>query len=234
MKLQIHPSIIELFPSVKLGLVVGRDINNPPKSPEDVIAAMRQVEKKLMMSCPTTEELTKHPTIDDWCKAYRTFGFKPNQHRSSVEALCRRVIQAKGFPEISTVVDIYNTLSVKHMMPIGGDDIDCVYGDIVLTIADGTEHFVMLGEKVGKIKKGEVVYKDDKEVLCRSWNYREAEKSKITEATKNLVLVCEGLEHTSKEDLEAALTELKNTLEKHCKGSYKLFFLDQDNVEASF
>jgi lysyl-tRNA synthetase class 2 len=87
---------------------------------------------------------------------------------------------------------------------------------------------------VEAIKKGEVVYRDDKEVLCRSWNYREAEKSKITEQTKNLLLVCEALVHTSQEALEEALVDLKNMLEKHCEGTYETFFLNKDNLEASF
>jgi lysyl-tRNA synthetase class 2 len=77
-----------------------------------------------------------------------------------------------------------------------------------------------------------VIYRDDKEVLCRSWNYRECEKTKITPSTKNVCLVLEGLEHTNKDELHAAISNLKELLQKYCQGSYQEFFLDRNLVEA--
>jgi len=100
-------------------------------------------------------------------------------------------------------------------------------------IADGSELFIMLGtDKPEPIKKGEVIYRDDKEVLCRSWNYRECEKTKITPSTKNVCLVLEGLEHTNTDELHAAISNLKELLQKYCQGSYQEFFLDKNLVEA--
>lgn len=223
-----------MFPHVKLGVLVCRGLRNEEMAPDEVVAWMRQTEQKLAASCGSVEELTARERIVDWREAYRRFGFKPNQHRSSVEALCRRVVQGKELPQISTLVDVYNTISVKHMVPVGGDDIDRVDGDIILAVADGTESFVMLGEKTKPIKKGEVIYRDDRDVLCRSWNYRESEKSKITEKTTNLCLVIEGLEHTTWEVLEEALQDMQEMLESHCGGAYKQFFLDKNRLEAEF
>ncbi len=92
----------------------------------------------------------------------------------------------------------------------------------------------MLGtDKPEPIKKGEVIYRDDKEVLCRSWNYRECEKTKITPATKNVCLVLEGLEHTASEETHQAIAELKHLLQKYCHGSYQEFFLDKNTLEAA-
>src|SRR5690349_11841921 len=115
MKLRIDSEIVALFPHVKLGVLVGKGMNNPEKTPEEVTAWMRQTEQNFAAQYPTMEDLTGQAKIVDWREAYRKFGFKPSQHRSSVEALCRRVAQGKELPQISTVVDIYNTISVKHM-----------------------------------------------------------------------------------------------------------------------
>jgi lysyl-tRNA synthetase class 2 len=92
----------------------------------------------------------------------------------------------------------------------------------------------MLGtDKPEPIKKGEVIYRDDKEVLCRSWNYRECEKTKITPSTKNVCLVLEGLEHTKTDELHAAIAHLKQLLHKYCQGSYQEHFLNKETTEAS-
>jgi len=234
MKLRIRPDIIALFPHAKLGVLVCRGVRNVEKSPDELIIWMRETERDLSTHYATVDSLTGDAKIVDWREAYRKFGFKPGQHRCSVEALCRRVLQGKGLPVISAVVDIYNTISVKHVVPVGGDDIDRVVGDIVLTLADGSERFVMLGDKVEPIKKGEVIYRDDEEVLCRSWNYRESEKSKITPETSNLCLVVEGLEHTGMPVLMAVVQDLRTAMEKYCGGSYEAFFLEKDNLDATF
>ena len=81
---------------------------------------------------------------------------------------------------INNIVDIYNYVSIKHMTPMGGDDLDKVDGNITLKFAEGTEEFKELNsDEIKNPKQGEVVYCDDKEVLCRRWNWRECDKSKM-------------------------------------------------------
>ena len=66
----------------------------------------------------------------------------------------------------------------------------------------GAQHPELNSEETKNPKEGEVVYIDDKEVLCRRWNWRECDKSKMTEETTNVALVVEGLPPTSKEEVE--------------------------------
>jgi DNA/RNA-binding domain of Phe-tRNA-synthetase-like protein len=231
MPFRIDPSIISQFPAVKVGVLVCKGLDNHGKFPE-IAALLRTTEEEIEQKY-TVETLITLPKIADWREAYRKFGFSPSSHRSSVEALLRRVVQGKQLPSINPIVDLYNIISIKHILAAGGDDLDKVEGEIALTIADGTERFVMLGtDKPEPIKKGEVIYRDDQEVLCRSWNYRECEKTKITENTQNVCLVLEGLEHTSSEEIQSAIAELKQLLEKYCKGSYQEFFLDKNHLEV--
>ena len=233
MKFSIDPAIIELFPEVKVGLLVVKGFDNQ-KNEEKTASSLRQTEEAIRGKY-TLEELSTLPKVADWKEAYRKFGFKSSSHRSSVEALLRRILQGKELPSINLLVDLYNLISVKHALPVGCDDLDQVDGNITLTIADGTENFIMLGaEKPEEIKKGEVIYRDDKEVLCRSWNYRECDKTKITEKTKNVCLVLEGLSHTSEEEIMRALSELRILLSTYCQADFKGFFLHSGQLEAFF
>ncbi len=222
-----------MFPDVKIGVLIAREIDNEVQSGE-IPLLLRRAEEEIRKKYEL-EQLAALPKIADWREAYRKFGFKPSSHRSSVEALLRRILQGKELPSINALVDLYNLISIQHVLPAGGDDLDQVEGGITLTIADGTERFVMLGaDKAEEIKKGEVIYRDDLEVLCRSWNYRECEKSKITEKTKNVCLVLEGLEHTSNEEISQALSELKMLVGSFCRGNAQEFLLDKDQLEAVF
>lgn len=228
----IDPAITAAYPHAKMGVLICKGLSNEGSYPE-IESLLRATEEEVRQKY-TVEGLATLPKIADWREAYRKFGFSPSAHRSSVEALLRRVLQGKQLPSISPIVDLYNIVSIKYVLAAGGDDLDKVEGGITLTIADGSELFIMLGtDKPEPIKKGEVIYRDDKEVLCRSWNYRECEKTKITPATKNVCLVLEGLEHTNIDELHAAISTLKQLLQKYCQGSYQEFFLDKNLVEAS-
>jgi lysyl-tRNA synthetase class 2 len=81
--------------------------------------------------------------------------------------------------------------------------------------------------------EGEVVYADDKEVLCRRWNWRESDKSKMTEEIKHAVLVVEGLPPASKEEVETAAQELKGLIERHCGGEASVHLLNKEKAELS-
>ena len=231
MKFSIDPAMIGLFPNVKIGLLVITNVDNQ-KVTTEISSLLRQAEQAIREKY-TTEQLTTLPKIADWREAYRKFGFKPSSHRSSIEALLRRILQGKELPSINPLVDLYNLISIKHLLPAGGDDLEQAEGNIALTIAEGTEHFVMLGsDKPEEIKKGEVIYRDEKEVLCRSWNYRECDKTKITETTKTVCLVLEGLEHTSKEEILSALSELRTLISHYCQGNFQEFFIDKGQLGA--
>ncbi len=231
MKLMISDAVAEQFPDVKLGVIVAKGIDNSTKS-DELSAALAQVvlDVRAKMGDKVLSDL---PKIKDWREAYSAFGGKPKKYKCSVEALLKRVQAGEDLPCINSLVDCYNIVSIRHLLPVGGDDLDHVSGDIVLGIADGTEEFIQLGSsEVDHPKEGEVVYKDDTGVLCRRWNWREGERTKMSESTVNSTLVLEGLKSTSREDIEIAAAELKMLVEKYCGGSLDVFYLDKDCREV--
>jgi len=216
MKFEINQQIFEKFPGLNLGVVIVKNIDNTGED-SGVITFLREHEKNAAEKFETTETLSQNPKIAPWRAAYSSFGAKPKKYKCSVEALMRRAIKGEQLQHISKIVDLYNALSLKHILPMGGDDIDNIDGNVVLKIADGTEKFVpLLSEEVENPHEGEVVYSDDKDVLCRRWNWRECDKSKMTEATKNVILYAEGLPPVTREEVETAVGELGEMVKKHC------------------
>ncbi|MBW3004790.1 hypothetical protein KY310_03080 [Candidatus Woesearchaeota archaeon] len=231
MKFKIDSQIIEKFPGVNIGLVIVKGIDNAGKN-EEINQVLRSAEAEARSKLQL-ESLTTNPRIDAWRKAYASFGSKPKTYKNSVEALLRRVLKNDELPDISKIVNIYNLMSLKHIVPAGGDDIDHIEGDIRLTIAQGGEPFTLLGNRQKETAEpGEVIYRDDKEVLCRRWNWRECDKSKMTEETKNVTLVVEGLPPVTKEEIDQIIKELAELVQKYCGGEAKTVILNKENPEV--
>jgi len=150
------------------------------------------------------------PPLDDerieaWRAAYRAFGAKPQRTRPSVDALIRRM----PLPEINLVVDAYNAVSVRHGLPIGGEDLRRYQGTARLVRAAGDERSE---EALGDPEIGEVVWRDDAGVTCRRWNWRQCVRTRITEETVDALFLLERLEPLSLDELRAAGDDLAGML----------------------
>jgi DNA/RNA-binding domain of Phe-tRNA-synthetase-like protein len=229
MKFVIDKQISEKFPDLNIGLIIVKDMDNTGVN-QEVLDLIKQKEEEIKEKFDK-ETLSENSKIKVWREAYTSFGAKPKKYKCSVENLYRMILDDISLEHINKIVDIYNYISIKHMVPVGGDDIDKVEGDIKLRFANGTETFVQLNsDEVKNPKEGEVIYQDDKEVLCRRWNWRECDKSKMTEETKNVTLVVEGL-NVSKEEISSIINELASMVEKYCGGSVETEILNNDKNE---
>ena len=188
MKFKIDSKIFEKFPDLNIGIVTANGIDNKGNN-ENILNLIKEKVQEIKANF-NTETLSQNPKIDAWRKAYSSFGAKPKKYKCSVENLYRMILEGIELRHINKVVDIYNYISIKNIIPVGGDDTDKIDGNITLKFAQGDEPFTELNsEETKNPKEGEVVYVDDKEVLCRRWNWRECDKSKMTEETKNVALV---------------------------------------------
>lgn len=104
--------------------------------------------------------VSEHPHVASWREAYRAFGVKVKQYPSSIENLLKRVMKGEELRHINPLVDLYNVVSLQHLIPVGGEDIDALLGGLWLRIAGENESAVyLLGDKEAKPPKpGEVIY----------------------------------------------------------------------------
>lgn len=221
MKLQVHPDIFQQFPGAVLGVVVAHGIDVTGEQAE-LMAQLHAAETRVRESlCGAT--ITEHPHITPWREAYRRFGAKPKDHPSSIENLVRRVLKGEELRHINTLVDLYNLVSLKYLVPVGGEDLDQIVGDVWLTFAGQAEPAVrMLGELEARAPKpGEVLYKDNAGAICRRWNWKEADRTKMTEATRNVFLVIERLPPVEIAIVEAATRELAELVAHWCGGDIR-------------
>ena len=187
----IDERLFSLFPALQVGVVVCEidNIRYGEDGLEDVVDDLT-----VHFSFERPQD---HPNIKAWREAYKKMGISLSKYPSSLESLLRRALKGGPFPRINPIVDLYNALSLKYLVPIGGHAMNAVDGDIRLTFADGTESFVPMdmGEQEA-VDKGEVIYKDDRDALTRRWIWKHSNKDRIESETTCALLtvhVMDGL-----------------------------------------
>lgn len=226
MEFSVNPKVFELFPDLIWGVVLAKGVDNSGENSE-ITQLLRGVEAQIRKDF-VEGQLGIDPRIIVWRQAYKKFGCDPHDYRSSIEALVRRVIKGGSIRHINTLVDLYNDISLKYAVPVGGEDLAKVKGGIELTLAVGNEPFIPLGEDTVEYPEvGEVIYKDILGVLCRRFNWREGERTKLTEETKDVILVIEGLPPAGREAIQQATSELAGLVEKYTGGKTETAVVDR-------
>ncbi|MEU6192451.1 phenylalanine--tRNA ligase beta subunit-related protein [Streptomyces sp. NPDC047061] len=162
------------------------------------------------------------PHMAAWRAAYTAFGSKPSRTRNSAEALAKRALADGGLPRINLLVDLYNAISVAHLIPVGGEDLGLIRGGMRLVRATGEEDFVTVAggeEVVEHPDAGEVVWCDDAGVTCRRWNWRQGPRTRLTERTASAVFLLESLAPMPVPEVASAGAELAELLEKFSPGA---------------
>ena len=231
MKLTIRPEVLALFPDAIVGIAAATQIRNSGEDPADA-ADLRRAEAEVparFSGVPPAE----HPRIAAWREAYRRFGAKPKDNPSSIENLARRVLKGWQVPHVNRLVDIYNAISLETLLPAGGEDLDAIDGDVELTLAGENEPPVrLLGDPEARPPKpGEVIYRDRAGAICRRWNWKEADRTTLTEATSRAILVVEGLPPATREEVSAAVEELARRVRERCGATVVTAILDRDRPE---
>ncbi|MCV9999311.1 B3/4 domain-containing protein [Pararhizobium sp. YC-54] len=159
--------------------------------------------------------------LASWADVYAKFGAKPNRTPCSAQALRKRVEKDGQIPAINPLVDLYNAVSLRYAIPVGGENFEAYVGNPRLTVADGTEEFdtVMNGERViENPAKGEVVWRDDHGVTCRRWNWRQGTRTRLDAVGGRMWFILESLGTMSEEALDGAADMLVGGLRQLAPG----------------
>lgn len=185
----IAPEIYALRPDFAALSILVTGARNGPSDPYGA--------KQLRLACEAQEPEWAEAHLDAWRGAYHAFGAKPQRTPCSVEALRKRAQRDGTLPPVNAVVDLYNAISLRYALPIGGEDADAYAGTPRLVVAQGGEAFdtVQNGEpKTEMIDPGEVIWRDDQGATCRRWNWRQGVRTRITDDSTAMWFILECLD----------------------------------------
>ncbi|MBK5254228.1 MAG: B3/4 domain-containing protein [Peptostreptococcaceae bacterium] len=232
-KFIIADEMFEMFPDLQIGILVCEGISNeydelnPESSYETKIRESEKTAKKHL----TESVFSENQVVKCWREAFQKFKTKKGA-RCSIEALLKRIEKENHLGTINPLVDIYNIISLQYGIPCGGEDIDNIEGDILLTKAVGVESFITLGsDKSEPPYEGEVIYKDDEGAICRCWNWREGKRTMLTEDTKNAFMCLEQVDATRMFELKEALDILRQQIESKLGAKCRIEILNSEKKE---
>lgn len=216
----IQDAVFEMFPQLFRGIVIAKDLTLSEHNPRiATFLADTTVQRRTQ-----GRDILNAPGVTEWDEAHKRFGSNPKKYPPSIRSLLHRVLSDKPLPYINDAVALFNAISLKYILPCGGDDLDVIAGDLCLGLASGEERFVPLGAtETEHPESKEVIYydTDDLKVMCRRWNWRNGSQTKITTATRNILINIDGLGDSFRPTVEEATKELAQWLRTECQGSAK-------------
>jgi DNA/RNA-binding domain of Phe-tRNA-synthetase-like protein len=219
----VDQGIFEKFPNFKRGLIIVSHVENGLSNP----AISKMLDDQIQAR--TGVNLIDHEYVKAWDQVYTNLAVNPNKFPPSIKSLLKRVAKSGGFPFINSIVALFNYVSIKYLIPCGGDDTDKIVGNLRLGISKGDEIFVPLGSEAAETPvPGEVIYFDDKalNVMCRRWNWRNGDFTKIQESTTKLVINIDGIDPVPRSLIEEARDELALLLTQQCRAKLSTDLLD--------
>jgi DNA/RNA-binding domain of Phe-tRNA-synthetase-like protein len=225
--------ITSAFPDYRVAAVVAEGLTIAPERPAALDALIAAREEAARARWGGTE-LAQIPGVAAWRAAYKGFGIKQTRYRSSVERLVKNVLAGRSLARVNAFVDLYNAVSLAHVLPLGADDLDRVTPPLSFRYARVGDSFVDMadsesGEEPEAPKAGEVVYADADHVLCRRWNWRQDARSLITPATTRGIVT---LQANGAGDVAVAAADLVDLIEKFCGGPCRVAILDRARPSA--
>jgi len=198
-----NQEVVERFPelAVCLGVVKGITVERTNPKIEELKAQIIEEARRIHQ----LEGLKNNPVV----RAYRDFYWKlnidPTKIRPSGEALLRRILRGKPLPTISTVVDAYNLASLKTIIPLSGFDLKLLNPPLQIRFSKENEKFQGIGMVTPiMLKSNMLVLADKTRILC-VYPYRDADATKITQETREVVIVGYGAPGITEDQLKNAV-----------------------------
>lgn len=231
MKFKIDQPVFEILPNLAIAIPVIRGFDNTKEAAE-ALGLLRGAEANLRQT-QSLDSFWKDIRVTAYVDAFRTFGTDPEIRRPTHIALAIRVLEGGELPDINPIVNIYNAMSIKYLTPFGGENLDVLKGDFRLFIAKGGETwFPIGGDKSKPAIAGELVWGDDVDLSTRALNWRQCDRTKMTDATTNGFFIMDGFTGINRDVMEEASAEFMKEAKRLCGGLTCIFWLDAARQES--
>ncbi len=216
----IGPAVAEKYPSITIGIAVIKNVkinkNNAELSKkfDEFIHSQENL---------TTEILGTYPEVKSYRQLYKEMGVDWHSRRPSPEALLRRVAQKKNLYRINDCVDAYNLVVMKNRISVGAFDLDKIKFPTILKFPQEGDEILLHGDnEPTKYKPMELAYCDQTGGYNIDFNYRDAQRSLVTDETKDLLINVDGIYEISRQMVEKTLQESVDEIVKYCGGQQEI------------
>jgi DNA/RNA-binding domain of Phe-tRNA-synthetase-like protein len=214
MQFMVDSAVFPAFPGMRIAMAVAHDLDNSRPRPliesewhESWIAAKRATEYGNAQS---------NPRVAHWRERMRAIGVSGKQFPSSIEALLRRALKGGEAFHINPLVDFYNAVSLRHIVPAGAFDLAQITGTLELRLTrDGDTFQALDDESPISVPPGEVAYADRRTILTRHFVWRQSRQGLVAESTRDVMLISEILGEVGGDVAESVREDFSRGLREH-------------------
>ena len=233
MKISLHSEFLAKFPTYATVLVVLRHVQNQSNHPNSArILQLLRNEETAARSRFGAKLTIEPPELAAWTETFKQMGLGKKYNASS-KALLLRVLEGKDLPDINPLVNLYNVFSLRSLIPFGGENFANTFGDFELTFAKGDEPFWAIGaDKSKPPQTGEGVWRDALGITCRAINWRQSDRTKITNETTDTYHVLDILPPWNKATAMLVANDFAETAKELLGAEYEIIYIDRESPSA--
>jgi|GEM_PF-71385 len=202
--LAIDSTVSKQYPDLHIGAAILRDVDIKDKRSKELDAAITEAVN--MYQTIDFDAAISSGAISAYRQLFESFGTNPNAMPPSPENILRIAVQNNRLPNVNTLVDATNLTVLETGVSVAVYDLDKLQLPLVLRFAHEEDQHQALGQKqTESVPEGELVYADEREVICRALNHRDSDRTKVTGKTRNILLIVDGAPEIGVETLLNAL-----------------------------
>ncbi len=202
--------------------VIFRDVRIAAAGP-DLRAEIGREVRAVRDRFATPAEVRSGAEVAAFQALHRRVGVNPRKESSSVERLLLLALKRGELPAINSLVDAYNLVSLRTRCSLGAHDLDAITLPVGLRLLTGRESFTPLGETTPvAVVPGEYGYVDAADRLLCRLDVRQADFSKVTQRTRNVLLIVEGTAEHAPDVLRQAMVEVIEQVRRSCGGTAEI------------
>ena len=233
MKFIIENKVFETLNDMCVAVIVAKGIDNSKKI--DEISSMLKDSITNAEKDFENIKVKESEYIKCYREAFQKLNINPNKFMCSIEALLTRISKKKGMPEINSVVDLVNAVSIKYKLPMGAHDLDSMKEDFYIRYSVNGDIFLPFGEtNTEEVDNNELVYVTSNDVRTRRWIWRQSEHGKIIENSSNIIFPIDAFIGVNDDKAIKARDELSELLSKFFKCEIKTGLIDAKNNYIEF
>ena len=218
------PEYRERYPEVGFGLALITGCANPENPP-----GFDQHKRKLLRKMRKRETLGR---ITERIGMYETF-FREFGFECPLPGHLKRTVNS-GFPRYNLMVDAHFMAEMCAGILVAVTDFDRFEGGLTLDLAKENEICRGMGGREMRTKAGEIVLRDDKEIVCVLCQGAD-EKTRVDETTKNVLFYAYGIPEIDDLYLKEGLTIAAEAMAEFGQGSIQqleIFGIDKTSAPS--
>ena len=210
MKVTIQSLVFTKFPHLSVMVFVASKVDNV--SYTEQVGHLVSEAAKLAQLTFHKKTLKSHHLISPWVTVQREFGSKARMYHTSVELLLKKVLARNQVVAHNTLTNILRYVTLRHLVPIGVDDVRKVRGNLTFSLAQGHER----AHVFARVKRGALFYRDQQGVLGTKLDYWKSARTAVHKNTTKAVFHVLCMPPTTLADSRIIAKEMEDLLTGFC------------------